>query len=215
MMPHCNTIARHAAITVWERLWPDGNPEKNYMKALETTTAKAFERHTGEDLKPGVMTLAHDPVYDDTAPKPLIVTIHAWWNRFREGRQFLTEQSVNEWLYMLDTAFADAVVEVIMVGAWTREDRYENLEAMPIYELAGLPDADNQAFPLLERLTSTLAERGTLFVGELIRCTADELSAVPPRLIPYEIAFLRRKLSEYGLALKGEHPIPELVPAEL
>lgn len=40
------------------------------MSNLETTTAKAFEIHTGEDLKPGVMTLAYDPIYDDTAPKP-------------------------------------------------------------------------------------------------------------------------------------------------
>ncbi len=185
------------------------------MKALEAATAKAFARHTGEDLRPGVMTSAYNPVYDDTAPKPLIVTIHAWWNRLREGRRLLIEQSVNEWLCMLDTAFADAVVEVIMVGAWRRDDRFENTHAMPIHELLGLPTANPVDYRFLRPLERALFGRDIRFVGELIDCTAYELANEPDRLTPFEIQELRIKLSRYSLALKGEHPFPELVPAEL
>ena len=214
-MPHCNTIARHTAITAWERIWPSGDPEANFMKALEATTAKAFKLHTGEILEPGVLTVAYRPVYDDTAPKPLIITIHAWWNRHREGRRLLIEQSISEWVYALDNAFAEAVVKVIVVGAWNRENRYENMDAMPVYELLGIPTASAFDYHFLGPLELTLVKRDVRFVGELITCTADALANLTDRLTQAEIQEIRLKLSEHGLALKGEQPIPELVPVEL
>lgn len=143
------------------------------------------------------------------------MTIHAWWNRLRAGRRLLIEQSVNEWLYMLDTAFADAVVEMIMVGAWTREDCYENMHAMPIHELLGLRTASAVNYHLPRPLAQALVNLDIRFVGELINCTADELADLTDRLTPTEIQKIRLKLGKYGLALKGEHPIPELLPAEL
>ena len=214
-MPHCTTIAHHTAITVWERLWPSGDPATNFTKALEAETAKAFKVHTGEDLDPGIRTLAYAPIYDDSAPKPLIITIHAWWNRRREGRRQVIAQSVNEWLCSLDSTFVDAVVNVIIVGAWKRKDPYENTDAMPVFELLELPAASSRDYPYLETLNRYLEERDIRYVGELIQRTADELSAQVPRLTPHEIIWLRAKLSGCGLALRGEEPIPALVPAEL